>query len=365
MEKNKAFALSAIAIVLIAAIGVAYILTSNNDGQGQTETTVTDSLGRKVVIPEQLNSIYCVGACSLRLVSYFDAVEKVQAIETAGPFNIRDDQTYYLINKAKFSTLPQVAPTAEAILNLNPSVIITSTAEDAATADNLQTQTNIPVYVINANYEFGEAFYNQISSIGTLLGEEDRATELNNGIAEMINDITSKTTVVNTKSAYACGMFYYGGASFLKGSGNYLPFDYSNIPNAIEPAGNSQPYIITLETLINADPNYIFIDSIGLSDCIASINGFIESNTGLDNVLAVKDGNIYSTMVYKCYGTNWENQLINVYYIASIVNADLHSWNFEDKANEILELFYPKTLLTYSDIVADQSGTGCSKVTLD
>jgi iron complex transport system substrate-binding protein len=182
MQKNKMFAIFAIVIFLVAALGIAYILNTNKGDEDQSETTVTDALGRTVNIPEQLNSIYCVGASSLRLVSYFDAVEKVQAIETAGTFNTRVDQTYYLLNKANFSLLPQVATTAEAILNLNPSVIITSTAEDAAAADNLQAQTNIPVYVINANLEFGKSFYNQITSIGILFGEQDRATELNNGI---------------------------------------------------------------------------------------------------------------------------------------------------------------------------------------
>ena len=364
MEKSKVFAIVAIAIVLVAAIGVIYVLTSNTGDNEPAATTITDALGRTVNIPDQVDSIYCVGACSLRLVSYFDAVDKVQAIETAGTFNTRDDQTYYLVNKAKFSALPQVATTAEAILDLNPSVIITSTAEDAATADNLQDQTSIPVYVINANVEFGEAFYNQITSIGTLLGEQARAAELNNGIATMISDITSKATTANTESAYACGMFYYGGASFLKGSGNYLPFDYSNVPNAIEPAANGQPYVITLETLIDAAPDAIFIDSIGLSGCIDSINEFIDSSTGLDNVSAVKNDKIYSTMVYKCYGTNWDNQLVNAYYVASIINGELYSWNFEDKANEVVELFYQENAMTYSDIVAGQSGSGCSKVIL-
>lgn len=363
MEK-KTFAIAAIAIVIVASLGVAYILTLNNEENGQSEKIVTDALGRTVNIPQQLDSIYCVGAGSLRLVSYFDSVEKVQAIETAGTFNTRDDQTYYLINKAKFATLPQVATTAEAILNLNPSVIITSTAEDASTADNLQAQTSIPVYVINANLEFGEAFYNQITSLGALFSEQNRANELNNGISEMINGITSKATAANSESAYACGMFYYGGASFLKGSGNYLPFDYSNVTNAIEPAANGQPYVITLETLISANPDYIFIDSIGLSDCIESINGFIDSNTGLDKVSAMQNGNIYSTMVYKCYGTNWENQLTNVYYVASTMNGNLYSWNFEDKANEIIELFYPGTAVTYSNVVDGQTGSGCSKITL-
>ena len=363
MEKTKIYALVAIAIVVIAAIGVVYILTNNGENE-PSETTVTDALGRTVNILQQLDSIYCIGACSLRLVSYFDAVEKVQAIETAGTFNTLDDQTYYLINKAKFSALPQVATTPEAILNLNPSVIITSTAEDAATADTLQDQTGIPVYVINADLEFGQDFYNQITSLGTLFGEQTRAAELNEGIANMISDITSKSTTASTESAYACGMFYYGGASFLKASGNYLPFDYSNIPNAIEPAANGQPYTITLETLIAANPDYIFIDSIGLNTCVNSINEDINANTGLEDVSAVANNNIYSTMVYKCYGTNWDNQLINVYYVASVMNANLYSWNFQDKANEIIQLFYPGTTMTYSDITAGQTGNGCSAVTL-
>jgi iron complex transport system substrate-binding protein len=199
MEKNKIFAIVAIAVVLIAATGVAYVLNSNNGNSETSETTVTDALGRTVNAPTQIDSIYCIGACSLRLVSYFDAVDKVQAIETAGTFNTRDDQTYYLKNKATFSALPQAATTPEAILALNPSVIITSTASDAATADNLQSQTNTPVYVINADLEFGQAFYDQITSLGTLFGKQARAAELNEGIANMISEITSKATSSSTE----------------------------------------------------------------------------------------------------------------------------------------------------------------------
>lgn len=365
MGKNKIFAIVAISIVLVAAIGVVYSLTLNQGNNQGTGLTVTDALGRTVNVPQQIDSVFCVGAASLRLVSYFDVVEKVQAVEAAGAFNTRDDQTYYLINKAKFSSLPQVAAEAEPILNLNPSIIITSTAEDAAAADNLQTQTNIPVYVINANYEFGEEFYNQISSLGTLFGEQNRSTELNEGIAQMIADITSVSTTATSEKAYACGMFYYGGASFLKASGNYLPFEYSKITNTLEPAANGQPYTITLEALIAANPDYIFIDSIGLSDCINSINEYIDSNTGLNTVSAIETNKLYSTMVYKCYGTNWDNQLINVYYIASTINGDVHSWNFEEKANQILQLFYPDTTMNYSDIAAGQTGNGCSAVSLN
>jgi iron complex transport system substrate-binding protein len=364
MEKNKIFAIVAIAVVATAAIGAAYILTLDIGPPQGTETSVIDALGRNVSIPQQLDSIYCIGAASLRLVSCFEAVEKVQAIEPEGTFNTRVDQTYYLINNVTFSALPQVATTPEAIIELDPSLIITSTVQDAATADTLEAQTNVSVYVINADLEFGQAFYDQITSLGTLFGEQTRATQLNEGIANMINDVVSEIITAPNVSAYACGMFFYGGASFLKGSGNYLPFDYSNITNAIEPAANGQPYTITLETLIAANPDYIFIDSIDLNSIVNSINEYIDAETGLEDVSAVTQGNIYSTMIYKCYGTNWENQLINVYYIASVVNGQLYDWNFEDKANEIIQLFYPGTTSTYSAIAAAQSGNGCSVVTL-
>lgn len=349
---------------MIAAMGMAYLLTKDDGNGNPTGATVTDTLGRAVPIPDEIESVFCVGACSLRLVSYFDAVEKVEAIETAGTFNTRDDQTYYLVNKANFSSLPQAATDAESILALDPSVVITSTAQDRVEADTLQNQTGIPVYVINANLEFGEDFYAQITSLGQLFGEQDRAEELNKGIEGFIEDITSNAISNSSLSAYACGMFFYGGASLLKASGDYLPFDYSNISNAIAPATNGQPYVITLETLLAADPDYMFIDGIGLSDCISSINGYIADDTGMANVSAVENGNIYSTMVYKCYGTNWENHLVNVYFVASAVDNGSFSWTFEQKANEIIQLFYPGTSTTYSDIAEGQSGNGCSIVTL-
>jgi hypothetical protein len=78
----------------------------------------------------------------------------------------------------------------------------------------------------------------------------------------------------------------------------------------------------------------------------------------------VKNNNIYSTMVYKCYGTNWENQLVNAYYVASIMNGNLYSWSFQDKANEVIQLFYPGTTMTYSDIAAGQTGNGCGVIKL-
>ena len=101
MEKQKAYILAVVAIVLIATVGAAVILNDNGNDATGTGSEVTDALGRTVNIPEEIDSIFCVGACSLRLVSYFDAVDKVNTLEADGTFNTAEAQTYYLINRTE------------------------------------------------------------------------------------------------------------------------------------------------------------------------------------------------------------------------------------------------------------------------
>lgn len=358
MNKKQVYVIAVVAIMAVACIGVAIVVTNNNNNN-DGPVTVTDSLGREVTVSEDVDSIFCIGACSLRLVSYFDAVNDVCAIETTGTFNKSTDQTYYYVYQDLFGSLKICGTDAESVANLNPDVVITSTLYDVSSADAYQEKCGCPVYVINADLEFDDdGFYEEISSLGDLFGESNRATVLCEGIKSMISTIESNAVTTN-ETAYACGMFYYGGASLLKGSGNYLPFDYSDITNVMPSAQNGQPYTILLETLCAYDPDYIFIDSVNVSSVLSTINSDISSGTGLQDVSAIENGKVYSTMIYKYYGTNWENQLINAYYVAALMGPD-HSWSFEDKANEILQLFYGGTDVTYEDLAEVQGG--CAKI---
>ena len=359
MDKKQIYVVAVVLVMAVAFIGVAVLVTNNNNNNGPI--TVTDSLGREVTVSENVDSIFCIGACSLRLVSYFDAVNDVCAIETSGTFNKSTDQTYYYVYEELFKSLNVCGTDAESVAALNPDVVITSTLSDVASADAYQEKCGCSVYVINADLEFDdEDFYDEIASLGELFGESSRATVLCDGIKSLISTIESNATTTS-ETAYACGMFYYGGASFLKGSGNYLPFDYSDVTNVMPSAENGQPYSIGLETLIDYDPDYMFIDGVNISSVISTINSDISSGTGLEDVTAIVDGNIYSTMIYKYYGTNWENQLINAYYVADVMGSD-YSWSFEDKANEILQLFYGGMDVTYEDLAGIQGG--CEKITL-
>jgi iron complex transport system substrate-binding protein len=368
MESRKLFAVIAVVIIVVAGIGIAaYSLSQNNGPNGDT---ITDARGREVTVPKNIYSILGIKSCSLELISFFEIVDKVKYLDVNESFD-ENDRTHTLVLEDKLKSLPRVDPnSAEQIIVADPDLIISSTISVSA-LDEEQRKYGIPVFAINADLEFGADFDKQLLILGVVFGEEKRAAELVTGINTLIAGITGKLSPPSSgtpsggfTTAYACGMNFYGSGGFLKTSGDYLPFTYSYIqnvsPSSIAGVGK-QPYNVGEETVISYNPQYIFIDSGGLNATVGYVHDHIST---VGNIDAIKTGNVYSTMVYKAWGTNWLNQLVNIYYVAKVMHGDVFDWDFEEKANEVIQLFYPGTPVTYADIVAAQSGNGCAKVTL-
>ena len=330
--------------------------------------TVTDARGRVVTIPDTINSVFAALPCSLQLVSFFDAVNKVKYLDgtlsAAGGENFDDnDRSHTYIMSDLLSGLPKVdTNNVESVIETHADIIINSTI-DVSKLDDFQASVGIPVFAINADLEFNSpAMYYQLYALGKLFGEEQRAAELVNGILSMIGYITDNSSPVIGMTGYACGMNFYTPGSFLRTSGDYLPFIYSGLTNisASSSAGvGAQPYNTNIESVIAANPQIIFIDGQGLDTTVQ----FIKDNPALQQIDAIKNGQVYKTMVYKDWGTNWVNVLINIYYVASVVHPDLFSQtSFEDYANQIIHLFYPHTDKTYEDLAGAQSGGLCRNV---
>ena len=329
--------------------------------------TVTDARGRVVAIPDDINSVLAVKPCSLQLVSFFDAVNKVKFLDGTGnggeSFSDKD-RTHTFIMSDLLSGLPTVdTNNFEAVNQTNADIIISSTIA-VSDLDDYQAAVGIPVFAINADLEFNSpGMYYQLYALGKLFGEDQRAAELVKGILSLIDNITDNVSPVEGMKGYACGMNFYTQGTFLRTSGDYLPFIYSGLTNvsASSSAGvGAQPYNTDIESVIAANPQIIFIDGQGLDNTIQ----YIKDNIGtLQQIDAISSGQVYKTMVYKDWGTNWVNQMINIYYVASVVHPDLFSQvTFEDYANQIIQLFYPGTHVTYSDLANAQSGGECRNV---
>jgi len=363
MNSSKIIAIIAVVLVVVAGVAGIIILTKDDGSSG----TVTDMRGRLVDVPDEINSIVGFGSCSLELISFFDMVNNVTYVDQNENF-ATGDRTHSYVMSGKLGGLSKLDQNDhEAVASSDANLIIMSTIE-VEKLNEYQEKYGIPVFAINADLEFGDEYYKQLELLGKIFNEEDRAKELVDGIKGLISDITSVVPASDGTTAYASGMNFYGSGTipFLKTSGDYLPFIYSNIANVSntnpEPPGK-QPYVTDLETVLAKAPDYIFIDGVGLTSSLEYMKNnkalFIEKNVG-----AVVNEDIYSTLVYKAWGTNWQNVLINVYYVAKVFHEDLFTWSFEEKADEILQLFYPGTTVTYSQLAAASSSGGCNHVTL-
>jgi len=362
MKTNKIIAIMAVVIILATGIVGIYILNKGNDSDANT---ITDMRGREVALPETIDSIICFSSCSLELVSYFDAVGKVSFIDTNEYRMTPTDRTYYYTMKEKFQGLERIDPSnSEAVYSTGADLIIASTIE-VQTLNDRQNEYGIPIFAINADLEFGPEFDRQLRLLGKLFGEEERAEEIVSGIAKFIGDITNNVPESYDIRGYACGMNFQGAAvnPLLRASGDYLPFEYSKITNIFESNSSGsppkQPKAVGIEEVLDRSPDYIFIDGVNLD---ASKEYLKDHLTLFKEKTDAVPNNVYKVMIYKSWGTNWENQLINAYFVADVIHGDVFNWNFEEKADEILQLFYRDAAVSYSDLASAQTGGGCGKV---
>lgn len=326
----------------------------------QDSLIITDMRGREVAVPKEINGLVALEAGSLRLLSYMDSADRVIAVEDTGHGREITAHDFFYLATYRLAypglrELPSIGSSAnhESIIAAAPDLIISSAIE-VEKLDHLQNLLGIPVFAVNADLEIGDrgGFFRQLMTLGIVLGKEKRAQELIDGIEAALKDLETRAAKAGIpKRAYAGGMMYYGPADLLRTTGDYLPFDLTGTVNVMptNPANNLQPYMTSLEDLIEASPEYVFIDAANIN---LSKAGFLKNRKVLEEqVGAFADREVYTTLVYKYYGTNWENQLINIYYVGKVLYPDFYGdVNIEKKAEEIWKLFFGVPL-SYSDVL--------------
>lgn len=359
-EKTKFVVIGIVAMLAVAGGG--YVVFSMMGG-GDGEVKITDSLGREVMIPKKVDKVVCQEAGTLRLVSYFgqSAMDKVVGIDKGdakvimSPANY-DKATYRLaypdlINKTNVGSFDN----AEAVKNTGANVIITSKTS-ASDVNNFQTATGIPIVAINIMNEINDgeiAKFNEVVRIvGKTLGMESRAEKLIKDIGSLVSELktgAAKVTETQRKTAYVGGLFYMNAGGIYNTTGNYSAFDLTGVKNVM-PVKSGLPYNTDKEGVKAANPDFIFFDLMNGS---AYKTAFAADKTFFSSVNAVSQNNIYSVAFFKYYGTNWENQLINAFYVGSIVYPDYFTFT-DEKADQILKVFYGDKL-KFSTLKTKQS----------
>ncbi len=332
------------------------------------DKTVTDVVGREVTIPADAENYVCIGAASLRMYSYVADTNNIVGIE-----NIEKGELLrpYMLANPNLQTLdiigaggPKDGPDPEKLLTSDIDVIFTTYSSDASQSDELQEKTGIPVVTLaSGDRLFVPEVDESITLIGEVTGNQERAEEVVNYFAEAKQDLENRSKNIKQEdkpSVYIGAKSYKGHHGIESTSGDFSLFEAIGSRNVVSEAGITEYAKIDKEALLEMDPEIIFIDAGGLElvkEDYASNEGYYKQLQAFEN------GNVFLSMPYRSYATNFEVALGDAYYMGAVLFPEEYAdIDPVDKFNEITEKILGKEL--YDEIANDYSG-GFQKLTFE
>jgi len=310
---------------------------------------ITDSAAREVTIYRPIERTIGIEAGALRLLVYLNATDTVIGVEenektwgTKNPYNIAHPE---------LRELPSIGPfhggNPELIAAQTPDVVFW-TYTTTGKADDLQNKIDAPVIALGYG-DLGKnraTFYHSLRLMGNILDKDARAREVIQYINDTINDLDSRTANIaenKTLKVYVGGIGYYGAHGLLSTEPAYPPFLFVHANNTASELGIEHAFI-SAETLIDWDPDVIFIDEGGYN---LVMNDLEEDK--YQDLSAVKNGKLYAVLPYNFYTTNYGTLLANAYYIGKVLYPEkFEDVDVEQKADEIYEQFVGKAV--YQDM---------------
>lgn len=368
MRKRNFTLTAAIFLCITLILGGCSSQTAKDVNSKAQAITVTDTLGRQVELNGQAKKVVAIGPGALRLCCYFNKIDLIAGVEQMD----RDDSAGkpYVMANPQLADMPVIgpggpnnAPDPEKILAVKPDVIFSTYAADAASADSLQAKTGIPVVAVSygKTSTFDPAVSASIELIGKIIGEEQKAQEINNYIAKCKNDLDARTKGITDDkkpSTYVGGLGMKGTHGIESTQGNYSLFNAVHAKNVVDETGKTGSLMIDKEKLIQWNPDIIFMDGSGLQ----MFREDYQKNKDYYNTLsAIKNGNIYSQLPYNFYTTNIDTSIADAYYMGKVLYPEQFAdVDPEQKADEIYQTLLGKKL--YADMV--NAFGGFKKLTL-
>ena len=290
------------------------------------------------------------------MVSYFD-IDRVVGVDSMDKGSTGSVANYNLAvyrvayaEKIKAATDIGGASSFKEITDTGADVIFTTT-EGVEVLNNIQEKTGIPVIGLRAEVYFDldsfQTFSKQMKLIGEVLKMESRAKELIDGMEDLFTELETYKLAASSsdlKKSYVCGLMTGMEGNFYKTTGHFLPFSDTVALN-VAPDVNQMPYLIKEQDLINGKPDYIFVDVANYASCMTTM----KSNTAtLGEIPAISNEKVYTLLPYKYYNTNYEAELIDCFAVGKIIAPDIYNFDLTEKANAIIQLFFPGTSMTLS-----------------
>ena len=254
-------------------------------GCSSKPTTMKDREGNEFNVPKEVNTIISTAPSNTEVLVALGLADKLVAVDkySADVEGVSED-----IPKIDFRN-----PDAEAIIALNPDIVIASGHNKAGDEDPfaLIKEAGIPVAYIPSSYSI-DGIYGDIEFIANLNGTEKEGEELINSMKEDVESIKAiGDTITDKKSVYfeigaGSGLYTFGNETFLN--------EMIETIGATNIFGDESSWItVTPEAVIDANPDVILANSPGTNEAGLTAVEDIVSREGWDTVTAVKNGDVY------------------------------------------------------------------------
>jgi iron complex transport system substrate-binding protein len=306
----------------------------------QSDTRVfTDSAGREVTLPKEINKIAPSGPLA-QIVLYTLCPDKLSGLASDFSEGAKQyiDEKYWGLPKFGQFYGKNANLNMEALIAESPDVIIDigeakkSVKEDM---DALQEQLNMPVIFIEADLETMSSAYKML---GELTGETDQAKKL----ADYCNNILKKSETAGEQLAEKKSVYFATGDDGLhtnaEGSIHARVIEQIGAENAakVEKVSSGGGSEVSFEQLLLWQPDIIIADSEALYQTIITDKVWGELN-------AVKEGKVYQipSVPYSFMSSPPSvNRMIGILWLGNLAYPEQYSVDIKQEVKDFYELFY-------------------------
>ena len=254
-------------------------------GCSSKPTTMQDREGNEFNLPAEINTIISTAPSNTEVLVGLGLADKLVAVDK-----------YSADVEGVSKDLPKIDfrnPDAEAIIALNPDIVIASGHNKAGDEDPfaLIKEAGIPVAYIPSSYSI-EGIYGDIEFIASLTDTETEGKELVNSMTKEVDAIKAiGDTIQDKKNVYfeigaGSGLYTFGNETFLN--------EMIETIGATNIFGEENSWItVTPEAVIDANPDVILANTPGTNEAGLTAVEDIVSREGWDTITAVKNGDVY------------------------------------------------------------------------
>jgi iron complex transport system substrate-binding protein len=306
--------------------------------------TMTDSAGRDVVVPKQIQRVYAAGPPASVLV-YAVAPDKL--LGWTRPMT-PDEARFLPTQYAQLPTLGRLTgrgntANMEVVLRAQPDLILDAGSvvpTYVSLADRMQAQTGIPYVLLDGRFASLGA---SLRIVGTLLGQEEHGRRLADYVEQTVTEVQSRIASVPTQARprvyYARGP--KGLQTALPGAINVETIEFlggRNVVSTAETAGGlinvslEQVLLWNPDIIVTVDPNFY---------------NAVWHDPRWGGVKAVQEKRVYLSP-YLPFG--WVdfppgvNRVIGLRWLAGVLYPQLFRNDLRQQTAEFFRLFYHKEL---------------------